>query len=121
MSFICPWFLFWRNVSTKNDIFILYGIVCHFYTVCIVVVCCHYSLLIYAYLSPPPPPLFPPLPLPSTLQLHAKIRWSLIDEPTDENSDDDDKTIWCIRLPVFVEPKETELLKYEEPSFRVVP
>ena len=68
-----------------------------------------------------PHPLLPPLPLPSTLQLHAKIRWSLIDEPADENSDDDDKTIWCIRLAVFVEPKETELLKYEEPSFRVVP
>ena len=106
-------------------IFILYGIVWHFYTVCIAVVFCHYSLLIYAYLSPPPPP--PPTPSfpqslsPSTLQLHAKIRWSLVDEPADSNSDDDDKTIWCIRLAVYVEPKETALLKYEEPSFRVVP
>ena len=55
-----------------------------------------------------------------TVQLRANVLWSLIDEPSDENSDDEDDKIFCIKLTVIVEPKPSVPLLDEQLSFRVV-
>ncbi|KAK7103097.1 NPC intracellular cholesterol transporter 2 homolog a-like [Littorina saxatilis] len=71
-------------------------------------------------------------------EMHAKVHWSLVDKPSDQydvtdndNNDvnEDNKVIFCIKLPVVVEPKPSYDVQQDthqqdthqqQPSFRVV-